>query len=287
MNTHELWQAALGELELKLSKAHFTTWFRNTFILEYESHQVTVGVPNTFTKAWLEKKYHKDILNAIQNITEHPIRGLDYRVETRACKKPARRPPLNKRPSPPHTKLWDLQPATKLHALKAPLTEATHLIRLLSENKMSLLMRLHRLLPRTRGEPTILSSFTEMLGWEKPTFCTQLETTSCKKMPTLAFYMPAVSSSPTTLSTLCAQGAQKNSKTATVLWTCFLLTTFSSSPEKRGHRRSFFTHSTPSTKKTSRSSFVPTAHPKPSPRLKRDFFPVWSGACWLMLGLLI
>ena len=85
MNTHELWQAALGELELKLSKAHFTTWFRNTFILEYESHQVTVGVPNTFTKAWLEKKYHKDILNAIQNITEHPIRGLDYRVETRAC----------------------------------------------------------------------------------------------------------------------------------------------------------------------------------------------------------
>ena len=35
MNTHELWQAALGELELKLSKAHFTTWFRNTFIAEF------------------------------------------------------------------------------------------------------------------------------------------------------------------------------------------------------------------------------------------------------------
>ncbi|MBT4856622.1 chromosomal replication initiator protein DnaA [Candidatus Uhrbacteria bacterium] len=84
MNTHELWQAALGELELKLSKAHFTTWFRNTFIIEYDKHQVTVGVPNTFTKAWLEKKYHKDILNAIQNITEHPIKGLGYRVETRA-----------------------------------------------------------------------------------------------------------------------------------------------------------------------------------------------------------
>ena len=84
MNTHELWQAALGELELKLSKAHFTTWFRNTFIIEYDNHQVVVGVPNTFTKAWLEKKYHKDILNAIQNITDHTIRGLAYRVETRA-----------------------------------------------------------------------------------------------------------------------------------------------------------------------------------------------------------
>jgi len=85
MNTHELWQAALGELELKLSKAHFTTWFRNTFIIEYDNHQVVVGVPNTFTKAWLEKKYHKDILNSIQNITNHTIRGLAYRVETRAC----------------------------------------------------------------------------------------------------------------------------------------------------------------------------------------------------------
>lgn len=83
MNTHELWQATLGELELKLSKAHFTTWFRNTFIVDFENHQVVVGVPNTFTKAWLEKKYHKDILNALQNITEQPLKGLAYQVETR------------------------------------------------------------------------------------------------------------------------------------------------------------------------------------------------------------
>ena len=85
MNTHELWQATLGELELKLSKAHFTTWFRNTFIAEYENHEVIVGVPNTFTKAWLEKKYHRDILGAIQNIMEQPVKGLTYRVETRTA----------------------------------------------------------------------------------------------------------------------------------------------------------------------------------------------------------
>ena len=83
MNTHELWQAALGELELTLSKAHFTTWFRNTFIAEYAEGTVIIGVPNTFTKAWLEKKYHRDILEAIQNITEQAIKSLTYRVETR------------------------------------------------------------------------------------------------------------------------------------------------------------------------------------------------------------
>lgn len=84
MNTHELWQAALGELELKLSKAHFTTWFRNTFIADFQPEEVVIGVPNTFTKAWLEKKYHKDILTSLQNITEQNIRKLNYRVETRA-----------------------------------------------------------------------------------------------------------------------------------------------------------------------------------------------------------
>ena len=83
MNTHELWQAALGELELTLSKAHFTTWFRNTFIAEYAQGSVIIGVPNTFTKAWLEKKYHRDILEAIQNITEQTVKSLTYRVETR------------------------------------------------------------------------------------------------------------------------------------------------------------------------------------------------------------
>jgi chromosomal replication initiator protein len=83
MNTHELWQSALGELELKLSKAHFTTWFRNTFIIEYEADKVIIGVPNTFTKTWLEKKYHKDIIDALHKITENTTRNLIFRVENK------------------------------------------------------------------------------------------------------------------------------------------------------------------------------------------------------------
>jgi len=83
MNTEELWQAALGELELKLSKANFTTWFKNTFVISLESGDVIVGVPNTFTKAWLEKKYHKDITASIQNLASVPVKGVVYRVETR------------------------------------------------------------------------------------------------------------------------------------------------------------------------------------------------------------
>ncbi|MFH1142764.1 MAG: chromosomal replication initiator protein DnaA [Candidatus Uhrbacteria bacterium] len=83
MNTEELWQATLGELELQISKANFTTWFKNTFIISFEGSKIYVGVPNTFTKAWLEKKYHKDITSALQNLSSNNIREVTYQVETR------------------------------------------------------------------------------------------------------------------------------------------------------------------------------------------------------------
>ncbi len=83
MEENKIWQAALGELELALSKANFTTWFKNTFISSIEPDQIIIGVPNTFTKAWLEKKYHSAILKALQKITGARIHNIIYRVETR------------------------------------------------------------------------------------------------------------------------------------------------------------------------------------------------------------
>ncbi|MEY4723835.1 MAG: hypothetical protein RLZZ324_1348 [Candidatus Parcubacteria bacterium] len=84
MNTHELWQAVLGELELKLSKANFTTWFKNTFISNFEGEQVVISVPNTFTKAWLEKKYNSDIIKTLQTISNVNVRQIMYKVDARA-----------------------------------------------------------------------------------------------------------------------------------------------------------------------------------------------------------
>jgi len=80
MNTQQLWQAVLGELELSLSKANFTTWFKGTFILELEDPKVVIGVPNAFTKSWLEKKYTSEILKAIRNITESNLREIIFKV---------------------------------------------------------------------------------------------------------------------------------------------------------------------------------------------------------------
>ncbi|MFH0818496.1 MAG: chromosomal replication initiator protein DnaA [Patescibacteria group bacterium] len=80
MTSDQLWQATLAELELNLSKANFTTWFKNTFILEYEESRVIIGAPNAFTKTWLENKYHGQILKALQNITDQKVTEVSYKV---------------------------------------------------------------------------------------------------------------------------------------------------------------------------------------------------------------
>lgn len=81
MTNHEIWQAVLADFELKLSKANFTTWFRNTGIGQYENGQVLVCVPNTFTKSWLEKKYHPEIIKILERVTGKPVKKVEYRVE--------------------------------------------------------------------------------------------------------------------------------------------------------------------------------------------------------------
>jgi chromosomal replication initiator protein len=70
INIEELWNTVLGELELTLSRASFTTWFTNTSIHALLNNQLVINVPNIFAKEWLEKKYRKDILNSVQKY--HP-----------------------------------------------------------------------------------------------------------------------------------------------------------------------------------------------------------------------
>ncbi len=83
MTNDQLWQTALGELELLISKANFTTWFKNTFLTDISDASAIIAVPNGFTKAWLETKYHPAILKALQNAAQRPISQIDYRVETK------------------------------------------------------------------------------------------------------------------------------------------------------------------------------------------------------------
>lgn len=77
LDNDQLWRAALGEIELNISRANFVTWFRDTTVLKNKDGVVTVGVPNAFSKEWLENKYNKIILRALRN-TSSAIRELKF-----------------------------------------------------------------------------------------------------------------------------------------------------------------------------------------------------------------
>ena len=75
----QLWESALLEIELNVSKANFNTWFKNTTILKQDGGIIHLGVPNEFAKDWLFNKYHKLILKALRNYGED-VRSLEYTV---------------------------------------------------------------------------------------------------------------------------------------------------------------------------------------------------------------
>ena len=80
MTKDELWQAALAQLQFKISPANFATWLKNTFILSKKDGTLFVSVPNNFSKEWLEHKYNKIIFHAIKSL-DNEVREIRYTVE--------------------------------------------------------------------------------------------------------------------------------------------------------------------------------------------------------------
>ena len=84
MDTKQLWKNCLVEIEAGISKANFSTWFKNTSILKEETGIVYVGVPNEFVRDWLKNKYHKLITKTIADAYEN-MRAVEYvitKIET-------------------------------------------------------------------------------------------------------------------------------------------------------------------------------------------------------------
>lgn len=79
IDTKELWKNCLVEIEADVSKANFSTWFKNTSILKEDSGVVYIGVPNEFVRDWLQNKYHKLITKTIANFFD-TMRAVEYSI---------------------------------------------------------------------------------------------------------------------------------------------------------------------------------------------------------------
>lgn len=79
MENKELWSKALVDIELEVSKANFSTWFKNTRIVKQDAGTVYIGVQNEFVRDWLMNKYHSTILRVLRNVSEH-VRNTEYLI---------------------------------------------------------------------------------------------------------------------------------------------------------------------------------------------------------------
>ena len=79
MTTEELWQAVLAQIQLNISPANFSTWFKDTKIADYKDNEIIVSVPNTFAKEWLENKYGKNIFKIFYSL-DKGIKEIKYIV---------------------------------------------------------------------------------------------------------------------------------------------------------------------------------------------------------------
>ena len=78
---HALWQSVLGEIELSISHAAFTTWFKNTELIDNTGDTVTIAVPNIFAKRQFEVKFNDQIKEVLNKNGATPERII-YTVKT-------------------------------------------------------------------------------------------------------------------------------------------------------------------------------------------------------------
>jgi len=80
MDTNQLWQSTLAELEFQISRPNFLTWLKNSRLIKKdESGRVLVGLVNNFAKEWVENKYHKMIFESLHSLDE-TIKKVEYIV---------------------------------------------------------------------------------------------------------------------------------------------------------------------------------------------------------------
>ena len=54
-SAQQIWEAALGELQIQVSKRNYRTWLGQTVGLSYQDNQFVIGAPSPFIAEYLDK----------------------------------------------------------------------------------------------------------------------------------------------------------------------------------------------------------------------------------------
>lgn len=73
MNADQVWQAALGQLQMQMTQATFDTWVKDTRIVSQNEGNLVIGTKSAFAKDWLENRLFTTINRTITTILGHPV----------------------------------------------------------------------------------------------------------------------------------------------------------------------------------------------------------------------
>jgi len=76
-----IWEAALGELQLQVSKSNYRTWLEKTVGLSYQDNHFAIGVPNAFVAEYLDKNQRSLIKKTLIGLTQRNVK-VTFSVDT-------------------------------------------------------------------------------------------------------------------------------------------------------------------------------------------------------------
>ena len=87
-SAQEIWEAALGELQLQVNKPNYQTWFKGAKGLTYQGNQFVIGVPNAFIAEYLDKNQRSLIEKTLIGLTDSDI-NVTFKVNSAPQDSPA------------------------------------------------------------------------------------------------------------------------------------------------------------------------------------------------------
>lgn len=86
LDTKQLWENTLTNIELSIPAAAFKMWFSETHVVRVEDGVACVGVPNQLTREWLSERFGKLILKTVRGFVD-TIRSVEYIVSKQEPKR--------------------------------------------------------------------------------------------------------------------------------------------------------------------------------------------------------
>jgi len=101
MTADQIWQAALRELQLQMTKATFDTWVKSTRAISHEEGIFVIGVPNALARDWLENRLLTTVERTLVGIIGHPVEVKFAVLEESAAAESQGQPSAPPLPVPP------------------------------------------------------------------------------------------------------------------------------------------------------------------------------------------